>query len=243
MQQQVHRRQPRGAIDQFVAGDKAFPQVVALDRRHRGGSPGGVLVGDEQEAAGATGRVGHGRPDDVHDGGDQIPRREVLASAGALVRGSPGQQLLVGVALEVGARGRPVLLVDQVDDELFELGWILHPVLRLAEDRAQRARLPPKPEQDLGVRRLQHHPVGVQQPLPGVLLRHDPLWIQFPRGPLMRHLQEQQVRELLGVLDDPDTVVTEYVALRPELVHEPSRVGHQSSPFLPRTSDSAIRMP
>ena len=71
----------------------------------------------------------------VDDRVDQRARREVLAGAGLDVLGALAQQLLVGVALDVDAGRRPVLLVDQVDDEPLELGRILDPVLRLAEDR------------------------------------------------------------------------------------------------------------
>jgi hypothetical protein len=48
------------------------------------------------------------------------------------------QELLVGVALDVGADA-PVLLVDEVDDQPLELGRVLDPVLGLAEDRADDA--------------------------------------------------------------------------------------------------------
>ena len=66
-------------------------------------------MGDEEEAAGAAGRVddrvsGLG-VDDVDDRPDQLAWREVLAGAGALVGSALREQLLVGVALEVGAGG------------------------------------------------------------------------------------------------------------------------------------------
>ena len=140
-----------------------------------------------------------------------------------------GEQLLVGVALEVGAGGGPVLLVDQVDDEPLELGRVLDPVLRLAEDRAERARLLRQPDQDLRVLDLELRALGVEQLLPRVLVRHDLLRVELPRGALVRHLQEQQVGQLLGVLDDADAVVAQHVAVRPELVDEPATVSHFAS--------------
>jgi hypothetical protein len=41
------------------------------------------------------------------------------------VLGVPLQQALVGVALHVGRHRRPVLLADQLDDELPQLGRVL----------------------------------------------------------------------------------------------------------------------
>ena len=60
MQQQVHRGQPGGAVDELEAGDELVAQVVALRRGEVLGVLGRVLVGDEQEAAGAAGRVDDG---------------------------------------------------------------------------------------------------------------------------------------------------------------------------------------
>jgi hypothetical protein len=36
----------------------------------------------------------------------------------------------------------------------------------------------------------------------------------------MRHLEEEQVGELIGVLECADTIVPEYVAESPKLLHE-----------------------
>ena len=47
------------------------------------------------------------------------------------------EQPLVGVALHVGRHRRPVLLADQLDDELAQLGRVLDLVLRLLEDQAE----------------------------------------------------------------------------------------------------------
>ena len=109
VQQQVHRSQPGGAVDQLVAGDELVAEVIALGRREAGGVAGGVLVGDEEEAAGAAGgvddRVSGLGVDDVDDRPDQLAGREVLAGAGALVGSALRQQLLIGVSLEVGAGG------------------------------------------------------------------------------------------------------------------------------------------
>ena len=49
------------------------------------------------------------------------------------------EQPLVGVALDVGVEHRPLLAVDQVDDQAAQLGRVLDLVLRLAEDHAEHA--------------------------------------------------------------------------------------------------------
>ena len=64
-----------------------------------------------------------------------------MAGTRAFVRGSFREELLVGVALEVGPGGRPLLFVDQVDDEAFEFRGVLDAVLGLAEDDSEGARL------------------------------------------------------------------------------------------------------
>ena len=98
-----------------------------------------VAVRGEQEAAGAAGRVGDDfaglRLDAVHDGIDERARREVLARAALDVLGVALQQPLVRVALDVGAHPAPVLVADQVDDELPQLRRVLNLVLGLAEVR------------------------------------------------------------------------------------------------------------
>jgi hypothetical protein len=115
-------------------------QLGSLRRRHRFCALLGILVGHQEEAGGAAGRVDDCvvdcRLDDVDDRLDECARCEVLAGAGSLVRGALAEQFLVGVALDVGPGLRPVLLVDEVDDEPLELGRVLNAVLCLAEDRA-----------------------------------------------------------------------------------------------------------
>lgn len=74
---------------------------------------------------------------DLAQATDQRPRGEVLAGAGPDVLGTLGQQFLVRVALDVGAGSRPVLLVDQIDDQPLELGRVLDAVLRLGPSTAE----------------------------------------------------------------------------------------------------------
>lgn len=73
----------------------------------------------------------------------------------------------------------------------------------------------------------------VQQLLPGVLIGNDLLRPELSGGALVRHLEEEQVSQLLDVLDDTDPVVAQDVTVRPELVHQAAGIRHvQSSPSL-----------
>lgn len=128
--------------------------------------------------------------------------------------------------MEVSAGGEPVLLVDEVDDKALELRRVLDPVLRLAEDRAERARLLRQADQDPSLDDLELGALGVEEPLPGVLGRNDLLRVQSAGSALMSHLEEQQIRQLLCVLNDTDTVVTEDIAVGPELVDQVAGVRH-----------------
>ena len=195
----------------------------------------------QQEPAGAGGRVG----DRVGDRGahavdhrpDQRPRREVLTGPGLHVLRALGQQRLVGVALDVDVGGRPLLGVDEVVDEPLELGRVLDAVLRLAEDRPQRAGLVGQADEDLRVLDLELGAVGVEQPLPGQVVRDDLLGLELPTSPLVGHLKKQQVGQLLGVLQRPDPVVAQHVAVRPQLVHQATSVSHVA--FLPTSRTTA----
>ena len=166
------------------------------------------------------------RLDAVDHGGDQSPGGEVLPRAGLDVLGALGEQLLVGVALDVGARGGPVLLVDQVDDQPLELGRVLDLVLRLAEDHAQRARpagrAPPGCAGSASSRSSPSASSSCCQRVssPGTIC----LRVERPVRPLVRHLQEQQVGQLLRVLDCGDAVVAQHVAVVPQLRYQLARI-------------------
>ena len=152
VQQHVHAAQPRHAVHQLHAEERAVLEpllllaieLVVRDRQ--------IVVSRQQEAAGAAGRVADGhlrlRTHHVHDRGDQRPRGEVLSGAALDVLGVLLEQPFVGVALHVGGERRPLLPIDQIDDQPPQFGRILDLVLGLAEDHAQHALLPAE--------RLQH---------------------------------------------------------------------------------------
>lgn len=130
------------------------------------------------------------------------------------------QQPLVGVALDVGVEGGPLLALDQVGDEAAQLGGVLNLVLRLAEDHAEHPRLLAQFVEDVAVLDLEVVAVageegGPVQPggdgrgtAPGGL------------GLLVGHLEEEQVGELLDVVAVGEAVVAEDVAVVPELLDD-----------------------
>lgn len=84
-----------------------------------------------------------------------------------------------------------------------------------------------KADEDLGVLELELIILGVQQPLPGVLRRHDLLWLELSCGALVGHVEEQQVGQLLGVLEDAGAGVAQHVTVGPELVDQPPSITHR----------------
>ena len=142
---QVHGAEPRRAVYYFPAEQgvvlQPFPPVP-VHGRILGDD---VVVGGQQEAAGAAGRVADrvvgAWAHHVHDGPDQRARREVLPGAGLHILGVALQQRLVGVALHVGINGQPVLAVDQFLYQPGQQGRILDSVDGLAKNNAQGAGL------------------------------------------------------------------------------------------------------
>ena len=251
MQQQVHRGEASGAVDEFDAVRERVLQVVPLVGRHLVDIRGGVLVGDEEEAARAAGWVGDAVVDswvdDVDDGLDEGAGREVLPGARALVARALGEEAFVGVAVDVGARLRPVLLADEIDDEAAQLRGVGDAVLRLAEDGADDALFACEAVEDARVLEFEIVAGGLHESIPRVLLGDDSLGLEWALGAFVGHLEEEQVGELFGVLDDADAVVAQDVTVRPEFVDELPCGGHASPwlmerAFLPSRNES-IRLP
>ena len=97
MQQQVHRAQPRDAVHQLDAEERAALELLLLRPVERV-MLGQVIVRREQEATRAARRITNGLPrlrgDHVHHRGDERARREVLARAAFHVLGVLLQQAL-----------------------------------------------------------------------------------------------------------------------------------------------------
>jgi len=141
---------------------------------------------------------------------------EVLAGPALGVLGVLLQQPLVGVALDVGVEGCPPLAVDQVGDEALQLGRILDLVLGLAEDDPEHSRLAPQRLQRVPVLALQGIAVQPDQRGPVEPGRDGRGLVIGRLGPLVGHLEEQQVGELLDVVPVGEAVVAEDIAIVPE---------------------------
>jgi hypothetical protein len=102
-----------------------------------------VIVGGDEEPAGAAGRVADHLPGSrghhVDDGLDEGTRREILPRARLDVLGVLFQEPLVDGGLDVDAQADPGLAVNQIDQPA-QLGRVLDAVLRLAEDDGDEAR-------------------------------------------------------------------------------------------------------
>ena len=136
-------------------------------------------VGAQEEAAGAAGRVADAmvRSGEHHvdDGRDEPPRRKVLARTPGALLGGLLYQALVGGALQVGVVAEPLVIVDEVLDELLQLGWGLDPVAGLVEDHPEHVVARSQLREDLAVVGFERSPRPAQQRLPVVLDGHHPL--------------------------------------------------------------------
>ncbi len=222
VQQQVHRAQARHAVHQLDAVECAGFELLLL-RPVQFVVLGQVVMRRQQKPARAARRVADRlarlRGHHFHHRSDEHARGEVLPRTALHVFGVLLQQALVGVALHVGRQARPLLLVDQVHNQPPQLGRVLDLVLRLPENQPQHSRLLAQRVQHVPVMRLQFVAVLGQKARPVVALGHGRrLLVQLRL--LLRHLQEQQERQLLDVIPVRQPVIPQDVAVVPELLDE-----------------------
>lgn len=226
MQVEVHRAQAHHLIHDVHAPERRVAQrvqplpVLGL-RLH-------VVVGGEQKAAGAAGRVADGLADlrihAAHDGLDHRPRREVLPGAGFHLGGVLLQQALVDLALHIHAKPNPrAFPVDQAHQPL-EFGGVGKLVLRLAEDGADQPVLTPQRLQRVAVLQLQRVAIGSGD-LPPAPLRRNGRGLAEQVLALGVHLQEQQIGDLLDVIAVGNALIAQHVRVVPHLGNE-LFVGH-----------------
>jgi hypothetical protein len=230
MEEEVHGAQARDVVHQLDALDGFELEEVLLVLRELRVLAHHVLVRCEEEPAGAARRIADPltrlRPHTFDDRLDQRPRCEVLPGAALGVLRVSFEEPLVGVALHVRAHRRPLLATDEIHHQPAQLGRILDPVLRLAEDHAEHPLLPAQFLENVPVVGLQLVAVPLHQTRPVHPLRHDRRLTPRRLRPLVRHLEEQQERELLDVLEIRKPVVAQDVAVGPELVDDLCGVGH-----------------
>ena len=232
---QVHDAEPGGAVHDLPSVKSVVPQVSKLSLVHAGTMVDYVVVSRQQEASCAAGGVADGgarlRAHDVHDGLNQRTRREVLPCAGLHVLRVALQQRLIGIALHVGAKGQPILAVDELPDQPGEHSRLLDLVLGLAEYDAERAGLAGQGFEYVAVVGLQL--VAVPRHQAGPTVAFGDRWRLIVRqqgvgraAPLVHHLEEDEVGELLQVVAVGQTGVPQDVAVVPQLLADGGGGGH-----------------
>ncbi len=103
-----------------------------------------------------------------------------------------------------------------IDDEALELGRVLDPVLRLAEDDAQHALVLAQFQRGLAVVGLEFSAIAACRARPGVGLGDDGGPVEGRLGLLIGHLEEEQVGQLLDVVAVADAVVPQDVTVIPQ---------------------------
>jgi hypothetical protein len=237
VEEHVHQAEAAGIGDDFVAGEGlVFEEgFLGLVQTMVGDE---VVVGGEEEAAGAAGRVGDGlageRTDAFDHGFDQRARGEVLAGAGLGVLGVAFEQVFVDGAFSVGAEHDPIGFVHHGNDT-GELGGVLDLVLGLGEDLAEHAGLFAELQEGLDVVGFEVGAVEGAESGPRVFGGDGDLAVVGRAAVFIRHFEEDEVGELLEVVAVADTVIAQGMAEGPDFGGD-GVDGHQGKSFSQRSS-------
>ena len=231
VQEHVHGAKARHARHQLAALEGVLLELFLLGAGEVFVVGNDIVVRGEQEAARAAGRVadllaGLGRHG-INDGADERPRGEVLPRSLGRLHGVFVEEPLVGIALDVRAHARPVLLVDEIDDQPTKLGRVLELVLGLAKDKAEQSLLTAQGFEDVAVVIEKLVTVALDETLPGVLVMDDAFLLVRLLGALVRHLEEEQIGELLDVIAVAHAVVAKDVAVVPEFLDDGGGIHNQ----------------
>jgi hypothetical protein len=117
-------------------------------------------------------------------------------------------------------------LVDQINNQTLKGGCVADLVLGVVVDPAERAGPLAELVEDLIIDVLELLRIGVKQGLPAKMRRHDDLpAAQLPFGPLVRHLEEEQQGELIDIVDRGNPIVSQHMAVTPQLINKLTCVG------------------
>ena len=232
VQQHVHGAQTGRQVGNLPTGERTRAQVSDLVGFQVREPLDDRPVCAQEEPAGAAGGVADavvrlGRHH-IDDGVDECPGREVLARSPGALLGGLLDQPLIRVALEVGVVAHPLVLIDELLDELLQLGRRLDAVAGLVEDHAEHVLARAQCRQRIAVVSFEFRSREAQQRLPIVLDGDDPVAAEH-HVLLIGHLQKQQVRELFEIVAVGQTVVAKHVAEVPQLLHHRLRIlsGHR----------------
>ena len=234
VQVEIHDAQPCGRRNQLPSAHELLAQMFLLVRielsaevaRH-------VVVRGEQKAAGTACRIANRivrfRLHDIDGSLDQLPRSEILTRALRRFRRAFREQAFVDVALDVGLERHPSLGLDEVDDQALQGGWVLYVLARFLEDLAQHAALFSQLLEHVTVMHFEIVTVLRQEASPAELHRNDRRPLVGRERLLVRHLEKEQKRDLLGVSHVREPVVAQDVREIPGLVDDLLRgVAHVS---------------
>ncbi len=181
-----------------------------------------MVMGRQEEAAGATGgvadRLSGRRAHHVHDRLYQRARGEVLSCTGLDILGVPLQQFLVDGALHVHVHDKPLLAIDEIDNETAKQGRVLDLVLGLAEDEAQHPRLSTQLLQGVAVVHFQVIAVAGEEAGPVHAIRDRRFAVPRRLGLFVGHLEKEEVCKLLEVVAVRETAVTKDAGVAPDLL-------------------------
>ena len=232
MQQQIHGAEAGNAVHEFDAVKGAvaelaflrFVELMVFDQ---------VIVGGEEETAGAAGGIANGLSGlgshDFDHGGDEGTRGEILAGAAFHVFGVLLQEPFVGVALHVGAQAGPLLLVDKIYDQAPQLGRVLDFILGFAKDRSEHAGTFAQFFEGMAVVNFEIVAIQLDQRFPTESFRNGTWLVERRLRLLIRHFQEQQIGQLLHVVAIRQAIIPEDVAVVPKFLNELLGMRHYAS--------------
>ena len=248
VQEQVHQAQAAGVGDDLVAVKRLVLQKrILLPVELEVDLVGDEVVAAQEEPAGAAGGVRDALvrlgPHALDHGTDQGARREVLAGARLGVLGVLLQQPLVDVALDVGAQRDPIGVVHHVD-EAVELRRILNLVLRLGKDLPSIPRRGAKFAQECDVVAFEFRAALRFQAPPVIRRRNAYVAVVRRLAVLVRHLEENQIGELLQAVAVAHAVIPQSGAEAPDSRNDGGAIHADAAVVLDcgaRVSTAAVR--
>ena len=143
VKEEIHRAKASDAVDQLDPVERAILELLLL-LSVQGEVLGDVVMRGEEEASRAASWIADRLPwlgsHHIDHGGDQGTRGEVLSGTALHIGGILLKEAFVGISLDIDLEARPLLLVDQINDQAAELGRILDLVLSLAENDSEHPR-------------------------------------------------------------------------------------------------------
>ncbi len=221
VEEEIHRAETRHTIDQLDPVEGAVLELLLL-LTIKGEVISDVVVRGEQKAPRATGRIADRLSrlgcHHIDHGGDEGTRGKVLSGTTLYVSGILLEEPLVGVTLDIDFEARPLLLVDQVDNQAAELGRVLDFVLSFAEDDAEHPWTLAEFFQRVPVVGLQIIPVEPDQGFPVESGWDRRGLVEGRLRLLIRHLEKEEEGQLLDIVPIGEAVIPEDVAVVPELL-------------------------